>query len=550
MLSQLGLLESIDPFKLVVENDKCGNIEYKLRLDNKTELGLKKLATQFKWRINQSFHLYKTYEAYYVLGIMDNGSLPHKKHNITDTIIKHSIDTLNYVINQLKYEVIGEEYYCDNLVCILKIRPIFALHNEINIVLTGLTGSGKTSLMSRIVNNELDDGDGFSRHSILKHEHEKETGNTSYITRKFIGFNKNKLINEESCDEGIEYIYSESDRYIGIDDLPGCVKYIKTTLFGLLSSINDITVICISVDDVYLYDIIEEKKQYYINIYKICCCRKNNVVFLLTKMDLIAKENQELYVFKLSENIKKMCNIPIINIVNNSENIDMNIDMDMNIDIDIKHPYLIKFTTLEYEGAIDFINYLCNISKIQLKRPKLHHSILQLFITNEIFISSSIDQTVLYGYCSGQTIKKGDILYGYSNGKITKITISNIKKKNIECNTICANETGSIIVKPNILKYKDSLLFTLTSLDYLEKYFVNKAIFTPLYSSDKDNIIEKEYILFICSTIQHVFITKNDDKHILNCKNDKHIFIGHNNLCVIKNDNNDIIIGFISQYIS
>ena len=57
-------------FKPEVEK---GNIEYKLRLDTKDNIGLSKTYSQLLWRLNEGKQLYNLYEAFYVFGVKDNG---------------------------------------------------------------------------------------------------------------------------------------------------------------------------------------------------------------------------------------------------------------------------------------------------------------------------------------------------------------------------------------------------------------------------------------------------------------------------------------------
>ena len=550
MLSNLGIIESNEPFKLVCENDKSGNIEYKLRLDTKSESCLERLVTQCKWRIYQSHLLYKTREVYYVIGIMDDGNLPTLNSGITRDIVIKSVNILKKLMNSSQYEIVDEENHNINehVIYILKIRPIFECKNtidEVNVVLTGPSGSGKTSLLSLIVHEEIDDGNGFSRYASLRHEHEKETGYTSCINRKFIGFSGDKLVNEESCsEEGIEFIYSESDRYITIDDLPGCEKYIRTTLFGLLSSQNNITAICIPADNQKY--VIEKNAKLYSNIYKICCLRKTKVVFLLTKIDLIPEELVYQCENQVCEYIMKILDIDKINLLNSGDHI-YNMDNINNIDSD--KPYLIPITNTKADGASHFISYLSFMSRISHNKSgnksgnkSVSCKSNKIFTTNEIFESPS-SGNIFYGYVNGyDNIELGDKLNVITNGKLSKCTVTSIKTKNIEALNIKPGETGSISVKPNIRRYKDAVFFsTLSDLSEI----TDKALFV----TDK-KIQDKDYLLFNASTIQSINLTGtiNDYKYNITCKKGKKIFIKNNSVCVLKDETGDIIIGLLSSY--
>ena len=80
------------------------------------------------------------------------------------------------------------------------------------IALIGNVDSGKSTLVSVLVNGNLDDGKGTARQAVFVHPHEKKTGRTSAISMKFGDF---------------------QDQTVCFIDLCGHEKYLKTTLFGL-----------------------------------------------------------------------------------------------------------------------------------------------------------------------------------------------------------------------------------------------------------------------------------------------------------------------------
>ena len=79
--------------------------------------------------------------------------------------------------------------------------------NEIRIASIGNVDSAKSTTISVIANNKLDDGKGGARSMILKHPHEKDTGRTSSVTQHYI---------------------KTKDKIIGFIDLAGHEKYLKT----------------------------------------------------------------------------------------------------------------------------------------------------------------------------------------------------------------------------------------------------------------------------------------------------------------------------------
>jgi GTPase len=101
------------------------------------------------------------------------------------------------------------------------------------IALIGESGVGKTTLMSVLLYNSVDDGNGKARSYISKHLHELDTGCTSSIVYDSFGISSNgDILNYKDNMTQIE-IAQESTKLITLIDLPGERKYIKTTLYGL-----------------------------------------------------------------------------------------------------------------------------------------------------------------------------------------------------------------------------------------------------------------------------------------------------------------------------
>ena len=90
--------------------------------------------------------------------------------------------------------------------------------HELRIASIGNVDSAKSTTISCIANNIIDNGRGFARSKILKHKHEGDTGRTSSIT---------------------QYYINNNDKVIGFIDLAGHEKYLKTTMSGLTGSMID-----------------------------------------------------------------------------------------------------------------------------------------------------------------------------------------------------------------------------------------------------------------------------------------------------------------------
>ncbi|KAI9376608.1 P-loop containing nucleoside triphosphate hydrolase protein [Aspergillus egyptiacus] len=117
---------------------------------------------------------------------------------------------------------------------------------QIRISIAGPNGVGKSSLLGTLTSSVLDNGRGTSRLGLLKHRHEISSGVTSSVAHELIGY----AANDPSSTGNVEVINyasgnvaawddihaaSEGGRLAFVSDLPGSVRYLKSTLRGLVS---------------------------------------------------------------------------------------------------------------------------------------------------------------------------------------------------------------------------------------------------------------------------------------------------------------------------
>jgi GTPase len=183
-----------DGKKLIKEED-LGNIEYKLRLDEKGIYRLKQMVTQILWRMYEGKESINRYEAHYILGVYDDGEfgkLSREELEISIKIYKECLSKANVIIDIEEYYVFGDSniYYAK-----IKKKPEEKTLYELKIKFLGSHGSGKTSIISTLTYNQLDDGKGFARKLILHHEHEKISAETSSIKKEMIGIKATPIIN-------------------------------------------------------------------------------------------------------------------------------------------------------------------------------------------------------------------------------------------------------------------------------------------------------------------------------------------------------------------
>ncbi|KAH9990473.1 P-loop containing nucleoside triphosphate hydrolase protein [Xylariaceae sp. FL0662B] len=110
---------------------------------------------------------------------------------------------------------------------------------ETRIAVVGNVDAGKSSMLGVLVKGDLDDGRGKARVNLFRHKHEIETGRTSSVGMEIMGFNTTgEVITSDTPGRKLswEEIGKRSAKVITFTDLAGHERYLRTTVFGLLSS--------------------------------------------------------------------------------------------------------------------------------------------------------------------------------------------------------------------------------------------------------------------------------------------------------------------------
>ena len=163
--------------RFIPENDRSGNIEYKLRLDKKDIKKRDNMIAQMLWRMGEGYNKYGIYEANYILGIHDDVTFSDMSYNE----LKHTTNILKGIAKNANSKMVSDKMYTffeNKFITHAVIRKEYIEKNlsEMNIMIMGASKIGKTSLMSCLTYGQKDDGNGFSRKLVLRHPHEKKVG--------------------------------------------------------------------------------------------------------------------------------------------------------------------------------------------------------------------------------------------------------------------------------------------------------------------------------------------------------------------------------------
>jgi GTPase SAR1 family protein len=258
-----------------------GNKEYKLKIINKENDRLEKLASQLKWRLNEG-----NGEALYYIGVNDDGSVV----GLGGNELKETIMNIKKMCEKINSKIISTEKI--NKYYVLKIRFI---ENEIKskrILFIGPHNVGKTTLISNLTKNIKDDGDGFSRNFIFNHKHEIYSGMTSSITI-----------------ENLKLKLNNYDLILNLIDTPGNFKYRKTLLRGINKYLPDLILLVLNPIEIDINTI-----KFYLDLLKFY---EYEYKIIFCKNDLYNKNNKNFLIKFINDYLnKKICIIEINNINN------------------------------------------------------------------------------------------------------------------------------------------------------------------------------------------------------------------------------------------
>lgn len=270
---------------------------------------------------------------------------------------------------------------------------------NIKLLISGNVDSGKSTTISCLTNNILDDGRGKARTLILKAKHEKETGRTTNITF-------NNLIYQDN----------ENRKIFTFIDLPGHEKYYKTTLTGMTGSGADYGVIIISANTGFSTMTKEHMGiLYYMKI---------PFMIIITKIDIcpdnILKEtiNNIKFLFKKTLPDKKFY------FINKKE------DIGIFDSFKVSNTIVPIFTISNKTGTgVDLMKYfIFNLNKKFLK----NETNSAIFYIENTYRTAGFNH-ILSGYLKSGSIKINQLLFiGPLNGKFIKVKVKSIHNNNKE----------------------------------------------------------------------------------------------------------------------
>lgn len=512
-----------------------GNIEYKQRLDQKDKNKIRKMASQMLWRLQEGFNNTGKSEAHYFLGIKDNGEIAE----VNEKTIDDSIQILNEVCSRCQAEilsidkisVVNEIFIAEVIVCK---RAQGNFIKESRVCFLGLSGHGKTTLISHITFDQLDNGNGLARSLVLKHTHEQNSGLTSSIKHDIIGIKNKKILNYKTgVHSNWENIVLNSEKIIALTDLPGKNKFYKTTLYGLLSLKPHFNIIVISpsecqIDDDYVINL------EIINNIKICIMAEIPFIIIFSKCDIIEPD----YCF-----LEK-----IINIINKFTDFrklyHFNGQIQNNNLFDIPYICISNINNNNFDDLLKLMDiYSDKFNNKNFKEKKIE---AVEFLIHDTYIIPDRGN-IIYGIMNKGQINVSENYYiGPFDKVFYPVSIRTIHKKQIDSKTIYEDETASIEIKTSnkIELFKDLMI-----VNNYNEIILSDSMEILLLEDDNIIKIGSQYSLFYDNIIEPIIIeSKDTHKNFVKVHFSKRQIkpIKKNTLCILKETfNNYLVLGKI-----
>jgi len=236
--------------------------------------------------------------------------------------------------------------------------------DELAYVVVGSVDSGKSTLIGTIKSNKLDDGNGSNRILVSNHNHEIKSGKTSSIAIHCMKkYQKNKSVI--------------------LIDLCGHEKYLKTTMYGIMSYYPDYAIVIIGANR----GILKMTREHI----KILHHLKIPMILVLTKTDIIDNVyagSNENGLHKITNDIIKIFSKGNYNVI--EMNTDNNITDDELFKIipNTKEIPLFKLSCKTGYGLDIFKRYISNLPKHQNIMLKLENN----FLNEKLIIKNNRDK--------------------------------------------------------------------------------------------------------------------------------------------------------------
>ena len=304
----------------------------------------------------------------------------------------------------------------------------------IRIAVVGNVDAGKSTMLGVLVKGNLDDGRGKARVNLFRHKHEVESGRTSSVGLEMMGYDSHGEIVGSSQGRKMywEDIGKRSSKVISFSDLAGHERYLRTTVFGMLSGSPNYCLLMVAANN----GLIGMSREHL----GIALALNVPVMVIITKIDICPPQILQETISQLTKILKSpgARKIPIF-VKDMEETINTATQM---VSQRICPIFQVSNVTGENLDLVrTFLNILPHRGHYNPEGPFE-------FVINDTFSVPHVG-TVVSGVAKSGVIHAGDtVLVGPDSlGQFTTTTIKSIERKRIQVNACFAGQSGSFALK-------------------------------------------------------------------------------------------------------
>lgn len=305
---------------------------------------------------------------------------------------------------------------------------------ELRIAVVGNVDAGKSTMLGVLVKGTLDDGRGRARVNLFRHKHEIESGRTSSVGMEIMGFDSHGDVVGHTQGRKLswEEIGKRSAKVISFSDLAGHERYLRTTVFGMLSSSPNYCLLMVAANN----GLIGMSREHL----GIALALNVPVMVIVTKIDICPPQILQETLSQLSKILKSpgARKIPIF-VKDMEETINTATQF---VSQRICPIFQVSNVTGEnLELVRTFLNILPHRGHYDQEAPFE-------FLINDTFSVPHVG-TVVSGVVKSGVIHAGDsvVVGPDSLGQFTTTTIKSIERKRIQVNACFAGQSGSFALK-------------------------------------------------------------------------------------------------------
>lgn len=289
-------------------------------------------------------------------------------------------------------------------------------------------------MLGVLVKGSLDDGRGRARVNLFRHKHEIESGRTSSVGMEIMGFDSRGEVvsNVQGRKLSWEEIGKRSAKVIAFSDLAGHERYLRTTVFGMLSSSPNYCLLMVAANN----GLIGMSKEHL----GIALALNVPVMVIVTKIDICPPQILQETLTQLAKILKSpgARKIPIF-VKDMEETINTATQF---VSQRICPIFQVSNVTGEnLELVRTFLNILPHRGHYDPEGPFE-------FLINDTFSVPHVG-TVVSGVVKSGVVHAGDTVQvgPDSLGQFTTTTIKSIERKRIQVNACFAGQSGSFALK-------------------------------------------------------------------------------------------------------